>query len=216
MRLLCISDVHGEATVLDGILQHAGAVDLVLLGGDLTNFGTPNQAERLVAMAQLACPRVLAVAGNCDSAAIDDRLTELSVSLFGRGVVYEAIGFCGVSAMPPWLGQMYELTEDEIAAALGEGYRQIREAPRAVVLSHTPPRGCRLDRTPRGEQVGSTAVRRFIETSQPALVVCGHIHESRGVDMIGAATVVNCGPAYRGQYAIAELNESVQVELRAV
>jgi Icc-related predicted phosphoesterase len=65
-----------------------------------------------------------------------------------------------------------------------------------------------------GENVGSTALRAFIERTQPAVVFCGHIHEGRGVEQIGRTTVVNCGPAAAAMYAVAEFGSAVQVELR--
>jgi hypothetical protein len=215
MKLLGITDLHGDYPALDRILKDAGPVDVILLGGDITHFGTPNAAESIVRYVQPSARQVLAVAGNCDSAAIDQRLAELGVSLFHRGVVLDGVGFYGVSAMPPWGGHMYELTEAEIAATLQAGREQLGEPLREVLLSHPPPHATRLDRTYRGEHVGSRAVRRFIEETHPALVLCGHIHEARGVDTLGVTTVVNCGHARRGQYAVVEVSASIQVELRA-
>jgi Icc-related predicted phosphoesterase len=186
----------------------------VLLGGDLTDFGTPNVAQELVHCAQQHCDTVLAVAGNCDSKAIDDRLIELGVSLYGQGVVHKDVGFYGVSAMPPWMGTMYELSETEIAAALETGYDQLPSRRREVLLSHTPPRDTRLDLTRTGQHVGSTSVRQFVDQAGPALLVCGHIHEARGIDRLGATALVNCGPAYRGHYAVADVDDQVDVQLR--
>jgi Icc-related predicted phosphoesterase len=213
MHLLCLSDLHGDSSALAEILQHAPPVDVVLLGGDITNFGTPNQAEQLVDQARRACDRVFAVAGNCDSADIDQRLRDLDVSLFGRGIVHRGVGFFGVSAMPPWTGSMYELSEEEIADALDVGHQQAREAERHVLLSHSPPRNCKLDLTRRGTHVGSLAVRNLIESSRPSVVVCGHIHEARGVETIADSTTVNCGPAYRGNYALVRMDGEIDVEL---
>lgn len=214
MRIVCITDLHGDPKALDRILAHAGPADAVLLGGDITSFGTPNAAEFLVRQAQQHCPAVLAVAGNCDSQAIDERLASLGVSLFGRGVMQQQVGFYGVSAMPPWTGTMYELSEDEIARTLWAGRQQLSQPQWEVVLSHPPPRDTLLDRTRRGQHVGSHAVRQFVEQAQPALLLCGHIHESRGVDRLGATILVNCGPAFDGQYAVAELDAQLRVELR--
>ena len=214
MKLLCLTDLHGDERQLHAIMQDAGPVDLLLLGGDLTNFGTPNQAEQLVRIAMQTCPHVLAVAGNCDSPEIDERLHALGISLFRRGIVRENTGFYGVSAMPPWLGTMYELPEAEIAAALATGRAQLSNVARRVVVSHPPPRDCQLDLTHRGDHVGSVAVREEIDASQPALVVCGHIHEARGAETMGRTVVVNCGPACQGNYALITLNDHVAYDLR--
>jgi Icc-related predicted phosphoesterase len=214
MKLLCITDLHSQRAALERILEAENSVDIVLLGGDVTNFGTPAEAEDVVRRLQRTRADVLAVAGNCDSEAIDRRFVELGVSLFGRGVAREGVGFYGVSAMPPWRGTMYELSEAEIAAALQAGRAQLKQPCLEVVLSHSPPRDTHLDRTAQGEHVGSSAVRQFIETAQPALVVCGHIHEARGIEQVGLTRVVNCGPGFRGRYAVIEADQSVQAELR--
>lgn len=216
MRLIAIADLHGNLAALDRILQAALPADLVLLGGDLTHFGTPSDAEAVVRRIEEHGVPVLAVAGNCDSAAIDRRLDELGVGLHGRGCLIDGVGFLGVSAMPPWRGTMYELTEIQIAEALERALADTAEASRRVVLAHAPPRACLVDRTQQGTNVGSTAIRAFIDRVQPALVVCGHIHEARSIEQLGATTVVNCGPARHGCFATIELNESVAVELRSI
>jgi len=62
--------------------------------------------------------------------------------------------------------------------------------------------------------VGSSALRAFIDQRQPALVFCGHIHEGRGIERLGKTLVANCGTAYEGCYASAEIGETVEVALR--
>jgi uncharacterized protein len=214
VRLLGITDLHDQRTALARILSDAGPADVILLGGDLTNFGRPSDAERLVHAVQSGGAAVLAVAGNCDSAEIDRRLVELGVSLHARGVIYGAVGFHGLSGMPPWRTGMYQFTEEELAASLQAGYAQIAGAPVHVVLAHPPPRNDSIDCTYRGQHVGSTALRTFIDQHQPDLVVCGHIHEGRGIAELGRTIVVNCGAAASGSYALVELGPPVRVELR--
>lgn len=93
-------------------------------------------------------------------------------------------------------------------------------------LGHAPcrPREARLGRTARqnayvvavlrsGEHVGSAVLRAFIEREQPDLVLCGHIHESRGLDVIGRTQIVNPGPTAAGHYAVVDVNEEVTVHL---
>ncbi|MFI5370105.1 MAG: metallophosphoesterase [Candidatus Eisenbacteria bacterium] len=67
-----------------------------------------------------------------------------------------------------------------------------------VFVMHGPPHGTRCDVIGSGAHVGSRALRRFIETHQPPLVLGGHIHESPRVsssyrDTIGRTVVVNPG-----------------------
>jgi uncharacterized protein len=213
-KLLCITDIHNHLDSFQRILNHAGPTDMILLGGDLTNFGTPADVERIVQIAQSTNLPVLAVAGNCDSAQVDLRLAELGVSVAGRGVVINDIGIHGLSAAPPWHRGMYAFTEEEAVMLLQEGYSQVTDARWHVVLSHVPPHDIKLDRTHFFQHVGSTALRQFVERTRPALVVCGHLHESRGVDMLGPSIVVNCGPAKSGYYAIAEIDERIRIDLR--
>jgi Icc-related predicted phosphoesterase len=73
--------------------------------------------------------------------------------------------------------------EKELKALTGED-----DLGKAIFLFHSPPHGCKLDRAALdgrridGVQVdmhvGSTAIRRFIETRRPMLTLHGHIHES--------------------------------------
>ena len=187
---------------------------MLLLGGDITNFGSPADAEKLIALAQSAVPAVFAVAGNCDSADIDRRLLDLGVSVAGRGVVLGPIGIHGASAIPPWKLGMYQLTEEQLSASLRAGHAEITAAQQRVVLAHVPPRNMRLDRTYLLKHAGSTALRTFIEQTQPAIAFCGHIHEGRGTERLGRTIVVNCGEAARGYYALAEIGDELEVEIR--
>ena len=66
--------------------------------------------------------------------------------------------------------------------------------------------GTACDRLASGEHVGSTVIRTFIEGEQHDLVLCGHIHESRGTDTIAAAQIINPGPASAGHYALVEID----------
>jgi len=213
MRLLGITDLHNDQAALERILAEAGPADAVLLGGDITNFGCPAEAEAAIRLARRAATTVLAVAGNCDSAEIDARLIELDVSLAGRGLLLGKVGLHGLSAMPPWRSDMYQFSEEELAEMLQAGYDQIAAAQLHVVLSHPPPRGGSLDRTVQGQNVGSTALSRFVERTQPSLVICGHIHEARGIQHLGQTIVVNCGMGAAGFYALADVDEEVTVEL---
>jgi Icc-related predicted phosphoesterase len=214
MRLVCITDLHGALPTLERVLAQAGKLDAVLLGGDITHFGSPVDAELAVRVAQRHAPLVLAVVGNTDSAAIEQHLMDLGVSAHGRGVVCGPVGLHGLSGIPPWKSGMYSLREDELAAALESGYAQIAGCTQHILLAHVPPRGTGLDRTFAGVHAGSSAVRKFVDQRRPALVLCGHIHEARGIEKLGPTTVVNCGHGGSGSHALVEAAQEVRVELR--
>jgi Icc-related predicted phosphoesterase len=127
VRIAYLVDIHDRFSAVAQAVSTAGGVDVLLVGGDLTNAGTPEQAEAAIIDWQRIVPQVLAVAGNMDSPAIDERLAELGVSLDGTGVVVGQVGFFGVSAAPlSPLRTPYELdvltTEVRDAADGGLGF----------------------------------------------------------------------------------------------
>lgn len=75
MRFLILSDIHGSLPVLERVLQFydAGHYDMLLLLGDLLNYGPRNgvpQGLDAPAVAQALAKRasqIIAVRGNCDS-----------------------------------------------------------------------------------------------------------------------------------------------------
>jgi Icc-related predicted phosphoesterase len=219
IRILCITDIHGDRHAYRRIIdREAPGVDVIAIGGDITNFGTPEDAEWFIDQAVATGKMTVAVAGNCDSAQIDRYLVERGVSVAGFGKLIGRVGIYGVSAAPLWHGTMYELTEDELKIYLQHGREQLGGVDTEVILSHSPPRQTAVDRVRSGAHVGSSSLRELIEQTQPALVICGHIHEARGIDQVGKSVVVNCGPAFQGYYAVATIGDHglARVDLRAV
>ena len=64
MKLLALSDLHGDYSHIGSILNRAGQIDAVLIAGDLTDFGPDEKALKLLEMFKVP---VLAVPGNCDN-----------------------------------------------------------------------------------------------------------------------------------------------------
>lgn len=207
-------DVHGRFDAVADAMKAVGDADLLIIGGDITTGGTPDQAAAAIERWRPLAPRLLALAGNMDSEEIDARLSDLGLGLDARGYRLGAVGVFGVSAAPrSLLRTPYELSEDEIDRRISEGFAAVRECSVKVLCSHPPPRGTSCDRLHSGEHVGSTAVRSFVDREQPDVVLCGHVHEARGVDTIGASQIVNPGPARAGHYAIVDIDAAVTVRL---
>lgn len=216
MRIAYVVDVHNRFESVERVARPLGPLDLLVVGGDITTAGTPDDAARAVESWRPLAPRLLALAGNMDSPAIEARLGELDVALDARGVVFGDVGVFGVSAAPRSpLHTPYELEDAELERRIEAGYADVRNCRITIFCPHAPPRGTACDRLGSGEHVGSTAVRAFVERAQPDVVLCGHIHESRGRDTIGDTTVVNPGPVAAGHYALVEANDDVEVHLDA-
>jgi Icc-related predicted phosphoesterase len=113
----------------------------------------------------------------------------------------------GWSNHTPWQTPREE-SEDELYDRLDALAQQVKDPRRAIFMIHVPPHDSGLDTAPildenlrptisagdvlRGP-VGSTAVRRIIETYQPLLAIHGHIHESGGERKIGDTMCINPG-----------------------
>jgi Icc-related predicted phosphoesterase len=101
-----------------------------------------------------------------DSAEIDHELQARDVSLNGRGVELDSIGFFGVSGAPlSPLATPYEFAEDALAAEIERGWAMVRDCRHTIFCPHAPPAGTLCDRLASGEHVGSTAVRSYRRTS---------------------------------------------------
>ncbi len=215
MRLLACSDIHGSFSVVERILARERDHDVLIIAGDLTTRGTIGEATDALRRLSAMTPRLLAIGGNMDDASFDDRFNAMGIGLNARGVLVEDVGFFGVAGCPfTPMKTPNEISEEEIARRCEEGWRSVPQARRMVFVPHTPPARTALDRILVGAHVGSTAVREFTERRKPDVLICGHIHEARGIETLGSTTMVNCGPASRGSYAIIEIGERIMVELK--
>jgi Icc-related predicted phosphoesterase len=158
---------------------------------------------------------VLTVSGNCDDELIERQMTLDGNSLTGSGRVVDDVGFFGVSAAPHYLGNTWEVDEAVVEHWLDGGYGAVASAAKHVLVSHPPPYGF-VDWAYTKKHGGSPAVRTALDRYPITLVVCGHIHEARGITQYKDTTVVNCGPAWLGFYAWVELGQQVTVDLRQV
>jgi Icc-related predicted phosphoesterase len=176
--------------------------------------------ERVQAWMQLATERLAdgnvplyLIPGNDDEFVIDHVLNEPGwAPVNADGKVLEMPGglqllASGWSNHTPWQTPREE-TEDELYARLDALAQQVRDPRRAVFMIHVPPYDSGLDTAPildenlrptisagdvlRGP-VGSTAVRKLIETYHPVLSVHGHIHEAGGERRIGDTLSINPG-----------------------
>jgi Icc-related predicted phosphoesterase len=205
MRLVCFGDIHMAFRAVERLGPTLREADWAILTGDLTHFGDPPDAFRVVNAVREFCPNVLAVTGNLDMPWVIDAFRSDGISLHGEGRRLGDLGVfgCGGSNVTP-MDTPTELEEEELREVLERGHAAVADAPRRLMVCHTPPYETRLDRLMDGRPVGSPAVRAFIEAREPDVAVVGHIHEGRGVDRVRGTRVLNAGALRDGGYVVVE------------
>jgi Icc-related predicted phosphoesterase len=121
--------------------------------------------------------------------------------------VHEMIA-SGWSNRTPWDTHREE-DEDQLKLRYEAMICQLKDPRNAVFNIHVPPYKSSLDEAPELDKdlrpkmagqalkaVGSTAVRKVIEDTQPLLGLHGHIHEGRGTSRIGKTLCINPGSMY--------------------
>ncbi len=207
MKLLALSDFHGEYSHVMSLLDKAGSIDAVLIAGDITNFGPDEKAVELLDMFQ-DIP-ALAVPGNCDNPSILKILDENDHIINLHNSVYELGGFTFVGlggSNPTPFNTPFELSEKKIGEYIGTLLSGLKG--RLILLSHAPPRNT-TDKLPHGN-VGSEVLARYMKRFE--LIVCGHIHEGRGVVSIDNTRVVNPGMASKGEGAVITIETDINVD----
>jgi Icc-related predicted phosphoesterase len=212
MVILALSDIHGETEALAGVLPALREADLVLVAGDITDFGDAEELEMALQQLGDVRERLVAVPGNCDRKAARERLDVLGLSADGRLVERSGVLVAGVGGGIMRTGLTpYERRDEDLAASLRSSLAlaaaRLRRGQPLVVLSHQPPKGSGADER-RSMAVGSRALREILDVEGPPLWICGHIHESPCARRAGRCLVVNPGPAKEGRYALVRLDRS--------
>ena len=207
MIVIALTDIHGRLERLADMAGDLAAADVVLLTGDLTNFGREREAAEVVDAVRAHGDTVLAVTGNCDYPEVNDYLVAEGIGLQGAHRIVDGVAFVGLGgslACPGWTPN--ELTEGQFKRTLRRAADGLdRELP-WVLASHQPPLDTGMDRVRSGENVGSRSVRGFIEEYEPLVCFSGHIHESAGLDALAATRLANPGPLHMGHCARAEID----------
>jgi uncharacterized protein len=227
LRIAAAGDVHCSEQHREEIRRSfralAGAVDLVLLAGDLTNHGQPEEAAVLAdACAGLAVP-VFAVLGNHDwHADRRDELVEVleagHVRVLDRewasceagGLDVGIVGLKGfVGGFPgshlpdfgePLLRSVYRETSVDVEA-LDRGLREIAACPIRIVLMHYAPTAATIAGEPEGIWVflGTDRLAAPIAEHEPDLVLHGHAHAGTFEGAIGEVPVYNVSVPVMGR-----------------
>jgi Icc-related predicted phosphoesterase len=191
LRLLIFSDIHNNWKTLEHLLSVEA--DYYIAGGDQVTWS--KGIERCGEILQARGDKVYVLPGNHESA---DQVAGMCAR-YGLHNLHERhfqVGRWYVAGLgysnPTPFNTPGEYTEAQLADRL----QRFAELEPLVLVCHAPPYGTPLDRIRDGLHAGSTAVRDFIQTYQPAYFFCGHIHEAEGVSVqIGKTQAWNVGKA---------------------
>lgn len=194
MKILAAADIHNDKKVISKLVEKAKKenVDLVVLCGDLTYV--ESDLTGLIGPFKEIGKKVIIIPGNHETFASAEFLAKQYqpgvYNLHGRAMLlYNEIGLFGCGSANIGL---FELGDDEMAELLEKAHNKIKNAKKKIMITHIPPYGTKIDML--WTHVGSKGVRKAIEQIQPDLALCGHVHETFGMqDNIGKTKVINVG-----------------------
>jgi Icc-related predicted phosphoesterase len=199
MRIAATADLHFSAQTQGLLKEQLGRVrdeaDVLVLAGDLTNFGRPQEMEPLVnVLVRLRIPTI-AVLGNHDyesgqEAELMRMMTAEGIKVLdGTGYERDGVGFAGTKGFIGGFGRgvLTAFGEPEVKAfvkvsideamKLERAMSQLRAAKRVVVLHYAP-----ICATVAGEAqeiypyLGSSRLAEVVDRHGAELVVHGHAH----------------------------------------
>jgi Icc-related predicted phosphoesterase len=207
VRVAAVSDVHyaknSQGTLQPLFAQITEHADILVLPGDLTDYGLPDEA-RVLARDLTAAVKIpiVAVLGNHDyesnaSAEITRILTDAGVHMLdGDAVEIQGVGFAGVKGfaggfgrgtLGPWGEPAIKTFVQEAvneALKLESALARLKTAHRIAVLHYAP-----IQATVEGEPVeifpwlGSSRLEEPLTRFQVSAVVHGHAHRGAPVGM---------------------------------
>ena len=220
MKIIAFGDIH-MATDVARSIPGIKEADLILLNGDLTNYGGTQETRSVLDDIMRINPNVLAQFGNLDSGKVNEYLEKLAINLHGQARLVQGevclIGVGGSNFTP--FHTPSEFPEKELLHLADNAFRQgqdfialaqplhKRKIPQ-ILISHVPPLNTAVDKLHNGKHVGSKAIRSIIEQYQPDLCIAGHIHEAKGHDMIGKTPVYNHGMLRQGGWIHIDIQQS--------
>ncbi len=213
MRIAATADLHFTPQSYDRIRDQMGRVrddaDVLVLAGDLTNYGKPAEMESLLnALVRLRIPTV-AVLGNHDyesgqEAELMKMMTDEGIKLLdGTGYERDGVGFAGTKGFLGGFGRgaLTAFGEREVKAfvqaAIDEALKleralsQLRTEKRVVVLHYAP-----IASTVKGEApeiypyLGTSRLVEVVDHHGANLVLHGHAHHGSTEGKTTAGTPV--------------------------
>jgi Icc-related predicted phosphoesterase len=199
MRIAALADLHFSPQIYDRIRDTMNRLrdeaDLLILAGDLTNLGKPEEMESMLASLMRIRIPIVAVLGNHDfecgkSEELKKMMTAEGVKVLdGSGYERDGVGFAGTKGFIGGFGRgvLTAFGEPEVKAFVQTAIEETLKLERAlsmlrtekrIVVTHYAP----IADTVKGEPeqiypyLGSGRLAEIIDRHQAMLAVHGHAH----------------------------------------
>ena len=202
MRIAATADIHFTPQSYDRIRDPLARVrdeaDLLVIAGDLTNYGRPDEMHSLLnALVRLRIP-IVAVLGNHDyESGQEQELIKMMTAegikvLDGSSYERDGVGFAGTKGFLGGFGKgmLTAFGEKEVKAFVQAGLDEtlklersltMLRTPKIVIVTHYAP----VVETVQGEPLeiwpylGSSRLAEVIDRHQAALALHGHAHHGK-------------------------------------
>jgi Icc-related predicted phosphoesterase len=235
VRIAATADLHftgaSHSTLLDQLGRVRESADVLVVAGDLTNFGRPDEMEPLLNVVVRSRIPTIMVLGNHDyESGKQDELTKMMTGagikvLDGTAYERDGVGFAGTKGFPggfgrgvltafgePEVKQFVQASIDE-ALKLERAMAQLRAPKRIVVLHYSP-----IAATVQGEAteifpfLGTSRLAEVVDRHGADLVLHGHAHHGQlegrttgGVAVYNVAITLLQGQATPTAYRVFDL-----------
>jgi uncharacterized protein len=194
MKILALSDIHGDVGFMKEMAEKGSRekVDLVLLAGDILDFD--QWKTGLISPFKEKGLDVAVLPGNHEGLAeIGFMVEKYGVkNLHGYTIKKGDVGIFGCG----YADIVKTLTEDEFFETLKKAHDSLGDVKRKLMVTHVQPIDSLISLKIPGW--GSSGVRKAIEELKPDIHICGHMHETHGIEeMIGKTRVINVGKTGR-------------------
>ncbi|MFH1682726.1 MAG: metallophosphoesterase [Candidatus Woesearchaeota archaeon] len=190
MKILALSDIHGDRTFVRKMAERGAEekVDLVLLAGDLVGFD--GSVDGLIGPFKEKGLEVGLIPGNHEGMAEISFLVERYgiKNLHGYVLKKGDVGIfgCGYGDVG-----LHQLNEKDFFDTLKKGHDYLKDIKKKIMITHIQPKDSLIG---LGLFPGSEGVRKAVMEFQPDFHLCGHVHETEGIEeVIGKTRVINVG-----------------------
>lgn len=190
MKILAISDIHGDRHHVKEMAEKAFQenVNLVLLAGDF--IADDGSMEGLIGPFKAKGIDVGVIPGNHEGMADIGFAVEQydAKNLHGYVLKKGDVGIfgCGYGNIG-----IHQMNEEDIFKTLKKAHDSLKDVKKKIMLTHIHPENSILS---LGMFQGSAGIKKAIDELKPDFHLCGHMHESEGIEeVIGKTRVINVG-----------------------